>query len=269
LSRRLAAVAVLSLALAAAAAHAEQPSRYSTHQVNPYWSGYVVTSLRETPISYTHVTGTWREPTVQCGSRDAGASSAVWVGLGGYGTRSLEQVGVNANCDAKGRPLYFAWYEIVPDIARDIPYRVLPGDVIHASVDVASLDLVALRVTNRTRHWTFSRKINWGATDNLSAEWVTEAPTNCRRLDCRVASLADFGHVRFHDIAATGGGTTGTISNPRWTAIWIRLVPGTQSAFGLNTFVRAVSPKSHAGATPGRISKDGSAFGISWIAHAG
>ena len=73
------------------------------------------------------MTGTWTEPTVTCERGDAGASSAVWVGLGGYGTRSLEQVGVNANCDAKGRPLYFAWYEIVPDIARNINGRVMPG----------------------------------------------------------------------------------------------------------------------------------------------
>jgi hypothetical protein len=263
----LAALAVASLALGVATARADLPGHLATHVDNPYWSGYVVTSPGVNPISYTRVTGTWKEPRVTCGHRTAGDSSAVWVGLGGYGTRTLEQVGVNANCDAKGRPFYFAWYEVVPDIARNIHARVFPGDTITATVRMIGLDVVALRVKDRTRHWMFARRINWGSADNQSAEWVTEAPTNCRRFDCRVASLANFGKVGFRDIEATGNGTSGTLRNPAWAAIRIRLVPGVQSTFGLNTFVRAVSPSSHAGATPGHMSRDGSAFGISWIAN--
>ena len=46
-------LAVASLALGAAAVGADRPGRLSTHEINPYWSGYVVTGTGRTPISYT------------------------------------------------------------------------------------------------------------------------------------------------------------------------------------------------------------------------
>jgi hypothetical protein len=265
---RAAALAAAGVALGAGAADAKAPTLLQ-RDVNPYWSGYVVTSATLKPVSYTSVTGTWTQPTATCAPGDAGASSAVWVGLGGYHSRVLEQVGVNANCDAKGRPAYFAWYELVPDIARNIHAKVFPGDTIVSSVRIVGLALVALRVEDRTRHWTFTRKINWGMSDVSSAEWITEAPNNCLRNSCQVASLANFGKVRFREIGATGNGLRGALSNPAWTTIAIRLVPGVQSSLGgPPSFAAPVSPSSHAGATPGPASSDGRAFGISWVAHA-
>jgi hypothetical protein len=192
-------------------------------------------------------------------------SSAVWVGLGGYSTQVLEQAGVNANCDAHGRPRCFAWYELVPDIARNIDAKVFPGDTITSSVKVIHFALVALRVENRTRHWSFTRKITWGASDTGSAEWITEAPNNCLRNVCRVATLANFGKVTFQNIAATGDGSLGTLNDPRWTAIPLRLVPGVHTPLGSGF---AIASRSHAGATPGSVSSDGRTFRISWVAHA-
>ncbi len=234
------------------------------HELNPFWSGYVLTAPKGGQVSFTSVSGTWTVPTVSCGARDA-TSSAVWVGLGGYATKVLEQVGVNANCDAKGHPLYFAWYELVPDIARLISRKVVPGDTITSSVRITHFALVTLHVENQTQHWSFTRRITWGGSDTASAEWITEAPNNCLRSLCRVASLANFGRVTFEKIAATGNGLPGTLSNPRWTAIRLRLVPGVQTPLGSGS---ALQSDSHAGATPGTISADGRTFGISWIAHA-
>ena len=232
-------------------------------QLNPFWSGYVLTGGADPTVSFTSVSGTWKVPTVSCGR--TASSSAVWVGLGGYATQVLEQAGVNANCDAHGKPLYFAWYELVPDIARKIDAKVFPGDTITSSVEILHLAVVALHVENRTRNWSFTRRIDWGASDTGSAEWITEAPNNCLRNVCRVASLANFGKVTFENIAATGDGSPGTLSNPDWTAIPLRLVPGVQTALGSGT---AIPSHSHAGATPGPVSRDGRAFRISWVAHA-
>lgn len=231
-------------------------------QLNPFWSGYVLTGPAGAAVSFTSVTGTWRVPTVSCGR--TASSSAVWVGLGGYATQVLEQAGVNANCDAHGKPLYFAWYELVPDIARTIEAKVFPGDTITSSVKILDFAVVALHVENRTRRWSFTRRIAWGTSDTGSAEWITEAPNNCLRNTCRVASLANFGKVTFKNIAATGDGSLGTLSNPAWTAIPLRLVPGVHTALGSGF---AIPSHSHAGATPGSVSTDGRTFRISWVAH--
>ena len=262
------AVGVLTLGAGAGAAQARDAAPRANvpamQQLNPFWSGYVLTGSEEN-VSFTGVTGTWTVPTVSCGSKAAGASSAVWVGLGGYATQVLEQAGVNANCDGHGKPFYFAWYELVPDIARNINAKVFPGDTITASVHIVHFALVSLHVQNRTRHWSFTRRITWGTSDTGSAEWITEAPNNCRRNTCRVASLANFGKVTFNDIAATGNGSPGTLSDPRWTAIPLRLVPGVKTALGSGF---AIASHSLAGATPGSISTDGRTFRISWVAHA-
>jgi hypothetical protein len=270
---RTAAFAVGALALVAGAAQAGQAGVSNAavpranvpvmQQLNPFWSGYVLTGPADAAVSFTSVTGTWKVPTVSCG-REA-SSSAVWVGLGGYSTQVLEQAGVNANCDAHGKPVYFAWFELVPDIARNINAKVFPGDTIASSVKINHFAVVALRVENRTRHWSFTRRITWGTSDTGSAEWITEAPNNCIRNLCSVASLANFGRVTFENIAATGDGSPGTLSNPDWTAIPLRLVPGVHTPLGSGF---ALPSHSHAGATPGSVSTDGRTFRISWVAHA-
>jgi Peptidase A4 family len=271
---RAAAFAAGALALAGGAAQASQAgvSKAASRQVNvpvmqqlnPFWSGYVLTGPADAAaVAFTSVTGTWTVPTVSCGHK--ASSSAVWVGLGGYATQVLEQAGVNANCDARGKPVYFAWYELVPDIARDIDAKVFPGDTITSSVKILDFAVVALHVVNQTRHWSFNRQIAWGTSDTGSAEWITEAPNNCLRNVCRVASLANFGRVTFKNIGATGNGAPGTLSNPAWTAIPLRLVPGVHTALGSGF---AIPSHSHAGATPGSLSTDGRTFRISWVARA-
>jgi hypothetical protein len=229
---------------------------------NRYWSGYVVTGPGGTGIAYTSVTGTWTVPTVACTAADAGASSAIWVGLGGYnpGSRVLEQVGVNANCDASGKPIYFAWRELVPDIARTIKAKVFPGDTITGSVNVSSLGLVELQVKNRTRRWTFTQKTTWATADTSSAEWIMEAPTNCLRNSCHQARLANFGSVTMTRIDATGNFSSGTLTNPNWTLTSMRLVPDVSVALGRGGPL--------AGATAGKLSADGTRFDVSWVAGA-
>src|SRR5207244_4088553 len=112
------------------------------------WSGYAVADqttvvngtsdpAQTAPIPYTSVTATWRQPGVKCRAGSA-SYSAFWVGLGGFSTDSqaLEQTGTGADCTAEGRPTYYAWYELVPAAPITIPLRVLPGDLVTASVNV-------------------------------------------------------------------------------------------------------------------------------------
>ena len=57
------------------------------------------------------------------------------VGLDGYNSTSVEQLGTDSDCDS-GTPSYYAWYEDVPEPIRTLPsqYPVQPGDRMSASV---------------------------------------------------------------------------------------------------------------------------------------
>ena len=250
--------------------------------VSPNWSGYALTGPEGSSVSYSRITGTWTVPSVRCGRSAAGAASAVWVGLGGYrldaGTTRgrVEQVGANADCDASGRPKYYAWFEIVPFPAYTIKSRVLAGDTITASVRIVPPAIVELQVNNRTRHWIFARRITWGSSDLSSAEWIVEAPVNCVRFVCAEAPLANFGVVTISGIAVSRGSASGTLTTPAWTAVPIRLVPGpvgspvpAPAGLGGNENTPVIKPSGAPfGATPGRPSADGTAFRVSWLPKA-
>jgi hypothetical protein len=236
------------------------------------WSGYAVTSPTSTPVSYSSVTGTWTVPTATCGPSDAGASSAVWVGIGGYSltSQALEQTGTDADCDESGNPTYYAWYELVPSDPVNLAAKVMAGDTITTSVNVlpsttGGTATVELQVKNRTRHWTVTKKIVPSIIDTSSAEWITEAPSTCSNYTgCVPVPLANFGSVTIGNIAATGDGLGGTLTNPAWNIYPIQLVPSSHRVH----FGRVGSNGSTAGASAGAISTDGRDFTVSWLADA-
>jgi hypothetical protein len=236
------------------------------------WSGYAVTSPTSTPVSYSSVTGTWTVPTATCGPGDAGASSAVWVGIGGYSltSQALEQTGTDADCDQSGNPSYYAWYELVPADPVNLAAKVMPGDTITTSVNIlpsttGGQSTVELQVKNRTRHWTVTKKITPSVIDTSSAEWITEAPSTCSNFrGCIPVPLANFGSVTIGKIAAIGDGAAGTLTNPAWNIYPIELVPTSRHV----RFALAGSNGSNAGASAGSISTDGRTFTVSWLADA-
>jgi hypothetical protein len=239
--------------------------------VSSNWAGYVVT---DDSTTYTSVTGSWRQPAVACTAADAGASSAFWVGLGGYYTTSetLEQIGTSSDCDPKtGLPTYYAWYELVPDDSVNITkFKVSPGDLVTTSVNVLpDGSSVMLQVKNRTTHQTFTTTKPFPNADLSSAEWVAEAPSACDQYRCRQLSLANFGSVQFTKVAALGNKIGGTISaNPGWKSTSISLIPTQRRGFfpGPDRFAGAAT--SPAGAAPTAPSPDGRGFGIAWAATA-
>jgi Peptidase A4 family len=245
-------LAAAALALGPAPARAGR----TAPEVNAQWSGYAVSARH---VSYSSVGATWTQPAARCRPGDAGALSAAWVGLGGHSRTSLEQVGTDASCDAAGRPSYFAWFELVAGVAHRVPRTVRPGDEIVGSVRRLEPNLVELRIEDRTRRWTFARRIVWGTADVSSAEWIVEAPYACVRFSCRHVALANFGTVTFRNVRAVGNGAPGSLASRRWTLIPIELVP----------CVRPGGAGSRAGARPGPASADGRTFAVAWLADAG
>jgi hypothetical protein len=240
--------------------------------VSVNWAGYVVTA---SDTSYTSVTATWKQPKIACGASDAGASSAFWVGLGGYATssQSLEQIGTSADCSSTtGRPTYYAWYELVPDDSDTISsLPVSPGDVITTSVNIVDGgSSVLLQVKNRTRGKTFTTTRPFASADSSSAEWVAEAPSECDQYRCRQLSLSNFGSVQFTKLAALGNSVGGTLtSSPGWTATSVSLVPTQSRGFFPGPDRLSVEASSQAGATPSAPTADGRGFTVSWAPATG
>ena len=277
---QLAALAIACAALAAAVAqtgsaststgltHGIRAQAASSVEVSSNWSGYAAISPTATPISYTNVTGTWVAPSVTCTPADAGAASSVWVGIGGYSYTSpaLEQAGTSADCDNDGKPSYYAWYELIPDVSHTIKAKVLPGDTITTSVVIVDANNVLLQVKNRTRHWTFNKKLAASVLDVTSAEWIAEAPSECTGR-CHALPLANFGAVTISKIAATGDGAPGTLSNPAWSVLPIQLVPHSSTSFYAGPETRGSLSSSTAGALPATFTPDGRSFGVSWLAN--
>jgi hypothetical protein len=254
-------VAALALAGTAYGARTDLGSDVSAN-----WAGYVITGAY---TSYTSVTGTWKQPQITCTASDGGASSAFWVGLGGYYTssQSLEQIGTSADCSAAGKATYYAWYELVPQGSVTISdFPVSAGDVITTSVNVVGDgSSVLLQLKNRTTRKTFTKTLPFASVDSSSAEWVAEAPSACNQYRCRQLSLSNFGSVQFTKVAALGNSIGGTLtSNAGWTSTAISLVPTQRAGFfpGPDRFSTAAS--SPAGATTSAPTTDGRGFTVSW-----
>jgi hypothetical protein len=79
------------------------------HKANPRstnWAGYAVTGA-----TYTSVASNWVEPEVACTSDGI---VGFWIGLDGWGSRSVEQDGTGVDC-SNGSPQQFAWWETYPE----------------------------------------------------------------------------------------------------------------------------------------------------------
>jgi len=194
------------------------------------WAGYVAhgTSFRE-------VSARWREPNLRC-TASSRTYSAIWVGIGGFaaGSDALEQVGTEADCSGSRRTVTSAWYELVPAASQPIRIDVWPGDRIAAQVIVTG-HLTTVTLTDITRRERFTRAAYTPAVDVSAADWIVEAPSQCRAQGaCRQLPLAEFGPVTFSRARAVGAsGYTGGITSSGWlTTRLVEAVGATPSSLG-------------------------------------
>jgi hypothetical protein len=231
--------------------------------VSSNWAGYAIadsstveTGTTTSPLTFSSVTATWKQPKARCTSGDE-TYSAFWVGLGGYAdsSQALEQIGTASDCSATGRARYYAWYELVPDAAIPVSLKILPGDLVTASVNVNGTN-VLVQVKNRTRKTSFTKALTMASPDVSSAEWIAEAPSACTSDGaCHMLPLSNFGSVLFDRIAAIANNHPGTITDPTWEPTLIRLVSSTEPGAGPSV-----------GATPAQVSADGRRFTVAWVA---
>lgn len=170
---RIPAAALLLAAVALAPANAGQAAAASgLRPLAPFqdsnWGGYVATG------SFTSISGSWTEPRITCKSTDD--LFAPWVGIDGYGSQTVEQTGVQADCSS-GRPVLSAWYEMYPASPAYWSNPVSEGDSITASVVSNGGGTYTLTLTDNTKGWSEHTTQSISA-PNVSAEAVVESPTS-------------------------------------------------------------------------------------------
>jgi hypothetical protein len=207
------------------------------------WSGYAVTGS-----GFTSAHGSWIVPKVKCGTTPNSYSSH-WVGIDGYSSGTVEQLGTDSDCSGT-TPQYYAWFEFYPNPPRLISsITVHPGDVMSATVSQIGSQF-KLKMTNHTISKTVSVTRTWSAA-RTSAEFIVEAPSSGS-----VLPLADFTSVSL-------GEDYTNINDTNWATD--SSVTGPISDFGAN--VQKITMQTSGGvnkAVPTKLTTDGSSFKVAW-----
>jgi Peptidase A4 family len=222
--------------------------RHGSMASSENWSGYAVTGAGG---SVTDVKASWVVPAIQgtCPSQTQYAS--FWVGIDGYSSSTVEQIGTDSDC-SNGSPSYYAWYEFYPKFPYTV-FNVSPGDIISAEVSYSGGKFtVSITDTNpQTKtHQSWSTSEKEPNAKRTSAEWIIEASGG--------VPLANFGTVNFGQdstgVSLTCDATVGNSSGPIGSA-----------AFAANLVtITMVTSNGTKMSVPSAISMDETSFADAW-----
>jgi hypothetical protein len=190
------------------------------------WSGYVAVPKRG--YTFKAVSANFTVPSVNCANSTDGTSGSAsmtnWVGLDGYGNKTVEQTGEIAIC--QGGAIqgggYLVFWENYPNAATTY-CCTYPGDAIHVSVTFNSkthLYQLYLIDYSQTGHYIQSESVACATSSvckNASAEVIGEdldgGPPG--------TDLADFGQTSFVNASVTSSnGKSGALSSSKyWTSV--------------------------------------------------
>lgn len=162
--------------------------------VDENWAGYAVSGK-----DMTSVQAEWVQPKAECSGLGQTAT-AFWVGLDGFHTKTVEQIGTSVQC-SYGAASYSAWYEMYPDVSMNLPEIVNPGDTMHAIIVYEGADSYRLTIEDKTAGWTWATT-QYGQYARSSAEIIAEAPTSGTTY--QILPLTRFEDVSFWDSMVNG-----------------------------------------------------------------
>jgi Peptidase A4 family len=221
--------------------------RHGNQVTSSNWSGYAVTGANG---SVTNATGSWIVPSVNCGSTPT-AYASFWVGIDGYSSNTVEQIGTDSDCQ-NGSPSYYAWFEFYPHPSFTVnSLAINPGDVLSAQVTYSG-GRFTVSLTNQTTKQSFSTSTKMNSAKRSSAEWIIEAPSSGG-----VLPLADFNTVsygaNYTSVPGTCDATVGSTS-------------GAIGKFGANVYeITMETSNGTPESQPSGLSKDGSSFTDTWL----
>src|ERR1017187_4129912 len=129
--------------------------------------GYAVTG-----VTYTSTTADWAMPAMICTTR--GTYVAIWTGLDGYSSDTVEQIGAEAYCSG-ATPGYFSWRDLYAGAPVDFSKTLKPGDSLQASVTFKSSKFT-LTLHDVTQGWTQTVTKALSGAARSSAETVVQVP---------------------------------------------------------------------------------------------
>jgi hypothetical protein len=178
------------------------------------WSGYALTSG-----TYTSATFAWVVPTVTFiayASTPGFESSSTWVGIGGFSTGDLIQLGTEQYVASNGSAIYRAWTEVLPanevyisgcTPAGKSSCPVSAGDAMTASLTCTSNCTAnnssttwTLAMADSTQGWSFTGNFTY-ASCLCSAEWIQEAPS----YNNNIVPMPNYGVQAFNNLTVNGG----------------------------------------------------------------
>lgn len=182
------------------------------------WAGYAALPQHSSG-KFRYVAATFTVPSVNCATTP-NSFSVHWVGLDGFNSSTVEQDGVESDCNGS-TPAYSAWWETFPGNSIQTVFSLNAGDAVRASVffntgSGTHHNKYNLVLTDLTSGQSFSewKSCASGSTcENNSAEIISEAPSSTTG----ILPLADYGlesfvNVKVHDKSDQKGG----ISSSNW-----------------------------------------------------
>lgn len=211
------------------------------------WCGYAAatTLASPTPGSVKGVAGSWAVP--QLKSTVNNTYCSFWVGIDGYSSPTVEQIGTEHDW-INGVQVDYAWYEMYPNPSFEIVgFPVNQGDVIRGWVQYIGANQFRLTLINYTRnvYTTVPETFTTSSTaQRSSAEWICESPSD----SSGILPLADYRFSLFTTCLATINGLTGSINNAAWQADPLTLITSGGATRSL----------------PSQTSADGQLFTVVW-----
>ena len=226
-------------------AHANRYATTASSSTN--WAGYAISTANN---AVTDVKGSWIVPSFKgsCGGFYNFSEAAIWVGIDGWGSSTVEQVGTSIECLSilyVSSISYFAWYEFYPSAPVGISLTINPGDHMVGEVKyTSSLGFtVSLSDTTSGNSYSTSSAVSG---NRSSAEWIAEAPSSTSG----ILPLVDFGLVHFSHSTAVISGHTHTI--------------GGFSNLQVTMWNSASTAQK---ATPGPLNPAGGSFAVRWVSY--
>lgn len=174
------------------------------------WSGYNQGVL-DTHRLASSISGQWVVPTATQHTAGQAEYSATWLGIGGGCLNStcvatdatLIQAGTEQDVSASGQATYDAWYEIIPAPEIQSTIAVHPGDVITCSIKQTLPAVWQIALRDTTDGQGFTQTLPYPS-DESTAEWIEETPTEIGSSGVGLAALPTLSTVQFTNATVNG-----------------------------------------------------------------
>jgi hypothetical protein len=232
------------------------------------WAGFAITG----PVgSVSDVKGSWIVPSVTACSPGENSFSSFWVGIDGYSSGTVEQIGSDSDC-LRGVATYFAWWywwEFYPQkyyVIRSL--TPTPGHILSAEVKYdPSKDTFTVSINDMSTHASFNTTFqDKHHAQRSSAEWITEGPLTepLTRFTTNGLSRSNssFYGVDYTSTASTNcavisgfNGVTGCASIATYNSVTASSV----------SQITMVTNKGVTRASPSKLTTSGTSFYVTWL----